>query len=229
MSFSTDPPTMLERTPEPELMDDAAQAEAYAAADFSSTDADFVARFLAGCGAPSKVLDLGCGPGNLALRIAAARPKAQVLAVDGAEAMLARGRARCPEALRPRVRFACHTLPDPSLPRGAFDAVVSNSLLHHLHDPAVLWAAVAHSAAPGAYVFVSDLRRPSSVAEVDALVTTYAADAPEVLRRDFRASLFAAFTPGEIRAQLSAVGWGDWQVEVASDRHVVVCGRVTAP
>ena len=41
-----------------------------------------------------------------------------------------------------------------------FSAVVSNSLLHHLHDPAVLWGAIQTLAAPGALVVVRDLRRP---------------------------------------------------------------------
>ena len=219
---------MLKRTPEPELMDDLEQAVAYDEADFSTTDADFVERFFRFCPEPRRVVDLGCGPGNLALRIAAGCTGAQVLAVDGSEAMLARGRARRVAALEARVRFAAHTLPDATLPQASFDAVVSNSLLHHLHDPGVLWATIAHVAQPGAHVFVSDLRRPSSLEAVDAIVAAYAADAPDVLRRDFRASLHAAFTPDEIRAQLDERGWGNWRVEVTSDRHVVVCGRVPA-
>ena len=155
---------MLKRTPEPELMDDLEQAVAYDEADFSTTDADFVERFFRFCPEPRRVVDLGCGPGNLALRIAAGCTGAQVLAVDGSEAMLARGRARRVAALETRVRFAAHTLPDATLPQASFDAVVSNSLLHHLHDPGVLWATIAHVARPGAHVFVSDLRRPSSLA-----------------------------------------------------------------
>jgi len=60
---------MLQRQVEPELMNATAQVEAYAAADFSQSDQALVAwiahRFPAGLG--DRVIDLGCGPGNIAL------------------------------------------------------------------------------------------------------------------------------------------------------------------
>jgi hypothetical protein len=59
----------------------------------------------------------------------------------------------------------------------------------------------------------------------ESLVVTYAADAPEVLRRDFRNSLFAAFEPKEVAAQLREAGLGTLEVGVVSDRHLAVFGR----
>ena len=225
----------MERVPEPELMDGAEQAAAYAAADFSASDGAVIARlgelFPGGLG--SQVVDLGCGPGNISFRLAELRPApAQVLAIDGAPAMLAlaareleRRRQAQPELPR-RLLFRLSCLPDPALP-GGFSAVVSNSLLHHLHDPAVLWGAVRQLAAPGACIYVKDLRRPADAAAVEALVQRHAADAPPLLQRDYRASLHAAFTPEEVRGQLRAAGLASsLQVAPTDDRYLEVWGRL---
>lgn len=215
----------MERVPEPELMDDAAQAEAYAAADFDAPNAAFVERALglAGpLGAGTRVVDLGCGPGDIALAIAEARPEWSVEGVDGAEAMLAFARRR----IRSNTRFTCGLLPDEPAGSG-FQLVLSNSLLHHLPDPAALWSTVRRVGAPGAQVLVADLFRPPNADAVEHLVATYAADAPPVLEKDFRASLFAAFEPGEVEAQLRAAGLADaLRVEMISDRHLAVSGRL---
>jgi hypothetical protein len=48
---------------------------------------------------------------------------------------------------------------------------------------------VREAARPGALVLIMDLMRPPSAVWAESLVATYAADAPEVLRRDFRNSL----------------------------------------
>jgi SAM-dependent methyltransferase len=214
-------------------MDDPVQARAYDEADFADPHQRVVDAFrlrfpdFGADGAP-RVLDLGCGPGDVTVRFARALPTATVLGVDGAEAMLALGRRRVTAGgLDDRVRLERVHLP---VPPGAwsgrrFDAVVSNSLLHHLHDPAVLWDTVAAVAAPGTVVFVADLRRPADEAGADALVARYASDEPDVLRRDFRASLLAAFTRDEIVAQVAAAGLGHLSVEVDGDRHVLVWGR----
>lgn len=218
----------MQRTPEPELMDEAEQARAYAEADFGETDDLWVALFLERFGpARGEVVDLGCGPGNLTFRLAAACPEARVTGVDGAAAMLALAEARRRSGVpgAERVRFTHALLPAPELPAGAFDAVTSNSLLHHLHDPGVLWREIRRLARPGAAVLVADLRRPATPDEADRLTAIYAGDAPEVLRRDFHASLHAAFEPGEIRAQLSEAGL-DLEIALPTDRHVVIRGRL---
>jgi SAM-dependent methyltransferase len=88
----------------------------------------------------------------------------QVHGVDGAPAMLAAA-ALCHRhhpGLRHRVRLIQGLLPEAALPRHRYDVVFSNSLLHHLDDPQVLWRSVRRWAAPGAPVFIVDLRRPDS-------------------------------------------------------------------
>lgn len=220
----------MERIVEPELMDDEAQARAYAEADFEEPNARFVALFQDFVGvlpAGAAVLDLGCGPGDITLRIAAANAGIEVHGLDGSAAMLAFGHAALDASpvLAGRVRFIEALVPDAALPRDRYEAIVSNSLLHHLHEPETLWQMIRARAAPGAAVLVMDLMRPASEAAAQALVDAYAASEPEVLRRDFFNSLLAAFEPGEVRSQLRAAGLGHFSVEEASDRHLVVRGR----
>lgn len=225
----------MERVPEPELMEGREQAAAYAAADFSASDGAVVARlgelFPEGLG--PRVIDLGCGPGNISFLLAQLQPPpALVLGIDGSEPMLAlavaelRRRTSAEPALADRLRFRrCH-LPDPGLP-GGFSAVVSNSLLHHLHDPAVLWRALGQLGAPGCRIYVKDLRRPADPQAAEALLRRHGADAPPVLQHDYLASLHAAFTPAEVEGQLRAAGLASQlQVAAVEDRYLEVWGRL---
>ena len=218
----------MDRIPEPELMDDPAQALAYARADFEQPHNQFIAQFRQ-CFPdwPGKgfVLDLGCGPGDICRRFAQAFPDVQVHGVDGAAAMLAIGRDDLRAAgLERRVELFKGYLPGAMLPREHYDAVISNSLLHHLHDPLALWQSILHHAAPGALVFVMDLRRPASREDAAALADIYAKSEPEVLRTDFHNSLLAAYRVDEVEAQLLAAGI-DWlRLQAVGDRHIIVHG-----
>jgi trans-aconitate 2-methyltransferase len=217
----------MQRVCEPELMDGAQQAKAYAEADFGATDQAVIARiehlFPAGLG--ERIVDLGCGPGNISFRLAARYPTSAVLGLDGALAMLAIAADRLEAQSQPsRLRFHLAVLPCSDLPAKAFSAVVSNSLLHHLHDPQVLWSTVRQLAAPGAVVYVKDLRRPPSEAAAQALLATHLAGAPAVLQHDYLHSLRAAFTPEEVREQLLAAGLPSLRVSTVEDRYLEVAG-----
>ena len=221
----------MKRRPEPELMDEAEQALAYAQADFSEPNELFL-RLLRelkpGDLTGARALDLGCGPADIVLRFLKAFPEASCDALDGSAAMLdhARGALAAWPGLARRCRLVHDVLPSARLAGGGYDLVLSNSLLHHLHDPGVLWRTVRESARPGALVLVMDLMRPPSASWAEALVATYAADAPEVLRRDFRNSLFAAFEPREVLRQLADSGLETLEVGVVSDRHLAAFGRL---
>jgi ubiquinone/menaquinone biosynthesis C-methylase UbiE len=217
------------RVTEPELMDDPAQARAYAEADFAAAHSRIVETFgvvFPGVEVAGTVLDLGCGPGDISFRFAARFPDSVLIGVDGSPAMihLARCRQARETALGERVRFIEGLIPDVSLPAGPYAAIISNSLLHHLHRPAVLWETIARLAGAGTQIYVVDLLRPPTSAAARRLVETYAAGEPEILRRDFYHSLCAAFEPPEVEAQLVAADLAGLSVAVISDRHLVVHG-----
>ena len=217
------------RVPEAELMDDPTQAQAYAGADFSEPHNRFVDLFRQRCGEPlaAAVLDLGCGPGDICCRFARAFPDCTIHAVDAAAAMLELGRRACQaEQLHERIAFFQAYLPATRLPRQHYEVILSNSLLHHLRDPGTLWDSIRRFGHRGTAVFIMDLLRPESTQAADRLVNLYAAAEPEVLRQDFRNSLCAAYTAEEVSAQLHSHDLGHLQLEVVSDRHFIVFGRL---
>lgn len=220
----------MERVPEPELMNAAEQAAAYAFADFEEPHARFIELFreiFAAEVIDGAVLDLGCGPGDIAIRFVRAFPECVVHGVDGAAAMLAHGRSRLErEGLLGRVRLIEGYLPGAELPLGGYDAVISNSLLHHLRDPLVLWNTLKQYAKPNAPVFIMDLLRPAGREQAQALVDEYAANEPEVLRRDFFHSLLAAYRVDEVADQLRAAGLDGLAVQQISDRHLLIHGSL---
>jgi SAM-dependent methyltransferase len=220
----------MQRILEPELMDEDEQARAYAEADFAEPNERFVGYFDTEIhpAVRGAVLDLGCGPGDIVLRLAKRHQGLTVHGLDGSEAMLhfAVERLSREPALQSRVQFVHGILPGAALPLAKYDAVVSNSLLHHLHEPHVLWNAIREVAAPGAAVLVMDLYRPPSPGAAQEIVEAYSGEEPEVLKRDFFNSLCAAFEPDEVRAQLQSCGLGCLDVRTVSDRHLLVAGRL---
>lgn len=222
----------MKRTPEPELMDTPEQAIAYGGADFSEPNDLFLDLLYKQVGAPradARVLDLGCGPADILINLLKKVPGLRGDALDGSATMLAEAQRRLNAlpGVAKRMRLMCETLPCEHLERATYDLVVSNSLLHHLHEPAVLWDSLKQCAKPAAGVMIMDLMRPASAAWAEAIVATYAADAPEVLREDYRNSLHAAFEPGEVEQQLAAAGLSrQLEVAVVSDRHLAVWGRL---
>ncbi len=222
----------MKRIPEPELMDAVAQAKAYAEADFSESNALFVDLFRKCLGndpATGRVLDLGCGPADIPVRLARAFPEITIDAVDGSESMLRCAREAVEKAgLGERINLARRRLPDERLEMAGYGAVISNSLLHHMRDPVDLWKTIIRCGGLGAAVVVMDLVRPGDQAAVERLVETYAGDAPAVLREDFRASLFAAYTLEEVAGQLQITGLEHLQLELVSDRHLAAWGRLSS-
>lgn len=220
--------TVLDRIPEPDLMDDRAQAEAYDAADFSEPHNAFVEHFKKCFPSFGKghVLDLGCGTADVIIRFAKAFPETDILGIDGAQSMLDIGQKNIRmHGVDGQIRLKKHTIPYPGLSKNNFDAVISNSLLHHLADPLLIWQVIRQYAGPGAPVYIMDLLRPDNTDTAKKFVRMYAADAPRILQEDFFNSLLASYTADEIRQQLLTVRMDYFNMEVISDRHIVVWGE----
>lgn len=218
----------MDRILEPELMDDPQQAAAYAAADFSSENQGFVDRFREYFPDFSEghVFDLGCGPGDIPLRFARLYPKCRLTGVDASGPMIDLAERAVGEAgLSDRISVQCARFEELAGANQA-DAVISNSLLHHLPNPLQFWHKLRSFVKPGSPVLVMDLLRPESPEVAQAIVDRYAQGAPEMLRRDFYNSLLAAFTEDEIGAQLARMNLSRLLIDVVDDRHWVVGGLI---
>ena len=220
----------MKRIPEPELMEGREQARAYARADFEEPHSRFLS--LMQDMFPVRevgpwVTDLGCGAADISIRVAEAYPDCKVHGVDASRAMLDYGhRAIRVAGLEGRVQLHSGYLPGVTFPRPSYDTIISNSLLHHLPDPMILWREVRRLSRPGSGVFVMDLLRPGDRRRARELVRTYCSDEPEILRRDFYHSLLAAYRPDEISDQLRKTDLAHLEVRTVSDRHLLVSGRI---
>ena len=149
-------------------MDDELEAESYASeaalAYLSRIDDTFVEHFVRIGPKEGLVLDLGCGPGTIPIKIASKRKGLEVLGLDLSEAMLqiARKNLRA-SGLGSRVHFQRADAKRLEFPDHTFDGVISNSLLHHLRDPRVVLAEAVRVLKPGGTFLIRDIRRPPEV------------------------------------------------------------------
>jgi len=216
----------MDRILEPELMEEEQQVSAYAKADFREENQGFFERFREYFPdfSDGHLFDLGCGPGDIPIRFARALPNCRVTGVDASAPMIRLAEQAVAEAgLSDRVAFRCERFQDIAGANVA-DAVISNSLLHHVPNPLQFWNRLRQFVKPGSPVLVMDLLRPESTEEARAIVDRYAANEPDILQRDFYNSLLAAFTEDEITSQLARMNLTRLLIDIPDDRHWVVGG-----
>jgi len=217
----------MERQPEPEAMDIAEEAEAYAQADFAEVNAAFVNRLMYFMGKRQSALslDLGTGPGDIPIRIMRHGVRWHIAAADISPPMLRHARGAITAAgLGWAIHAVCADGKAEPFPSGAFDIVFSNSILHHISETEPFWAEVKRVAKRGAFVLLRDLARPPTPEAATDVVRTYSGEESLLLRQEYYRSLLAAYTPEEVRAQLARAGLGVLMVEMVSDRHLDVFG-----
>lgn len=211
---------MLKRVLEPEVMDSVAEARDYDAMDHSQVNRVFVTDFLALWTGRGRILDVGTGTAQIPLELCRQHSAAEVLAIDLAEHMLALGQCNVErEGLTNRLQLARVDAKAMPYADGSFGAVISNSIVHHIPEPALVIAEMVRVLQPAGVVFVRDLLRPATGDEVTQLVRQYAGDANAHQQKMFDDSLRAALTLDEVRRLVAAVGFEPSQVRQTSDRH----------
>lgn len=213
---------MLERILEPEAMDTAEEAADYDAMDHSGPNADFIERLIR-LGAHGLMLDIGTGPGHMPPVIAARLPDARVLGVDLAHEMLAvaeRRRGELDDSVAGRIEYRPADAKRLDLADAHFDTVFSNTILHHIPEPASFLREARRVLKPGGVLLIRDLFRPNDLDQLGDLVDRHAAGCNESQRKLFADSLHAALTPAELRALADACGLADAELVIDTDRHM---------
>ncbi len=209
-------------------MDMQTEVDAYAQANFSDVNQRFVDHVLANAPAekPLRVLDVGCGPADIPIMIANARPQWQILAVDASSPMLQVAAKKAAHQLARNIRFRLADAKQLPSDLGSFDLIISNSLLHHLPDVTGFWQGIKARGTHGTTVILRDLARPASELDARLIVSSYAGSESDLLQVEFYRSLLAAFTVEEVRKQLDAAGLKKLAVQMVSDRHLDVFGTI---
>jgi ubiquinone/menaquinone biosynthesis C-methylase UbiE len=213
---------MLPRILEPEVMDTPEEARDYDAMDHAEVNARFVADFLALHGAcrGGWYLDVGTGTARIPIALAVADPSTRVIALDLAEHMLALARQNIIAAgLAERIVARNDDAKAIADSDARFEAVVSNSIVHHIPEPRTVLAEMVRLVEPGGTLFVRDLERPPSPQALEHLVETYAGQESDRARALFRNSLNAALTLPEIGSLIRELGLPDSCLARSSDRH----------
>ena len=210
----------MQRVLEPEVMDTIEDAVGYDAMDHSEPNAAFVAR-LTELRAHGRMLDIGTGPGHIPLLLCEKCADATVLGIDLSRNMLAiAGQHRAASAFADRVRYCLADAKCLPFPDAHFDAVFSNTLLHHLPNPRPLLVEAWRVLRPGGALLIRDLLRPATQQQLDALVATHTGDATPHQQHLFRASLLAALTPAELWSMVNALNLTGVSLVVDTDHHM---------
>jgi SAM-dependent methyltransferase len=124
----------------------------------------FLARIAADVAAAApdgaRVLEVGCGPGHLSVRLAR-HHGLDVTGLDLDPAMIARARANAEppgNGYQRRPSFLVGDVAALAFPDGSFDLVVSTLSMHHWADPAAGLAEIGRVLRPGAHALVWDFR-----------------------------------------------------------------------
>jgi ubiquinone/menaquinone biosynthesis C-methylase UbiE len=215
-----------ERVPEPEVMDEAAEVEAYTSAaaqayleQIDRTFVGHVARLFPGKEPRGLALDLGCGPGQIPIMMAKRWPALRIVGLDAAPHMIEQARKNAAEA---KVAITFQTFRASSnangsgrLPfdTGTFDLVTCNSVLHHLSAPGDALNEIARVAKPSGAVLLRDLRRPAA-AVITPHIWWYGRHYDGEMKRLYTASVRAAYTVEELGKMLASSKLNDGRSRV---------------
>lgn len=105
-------------------------------------------------GVNERVLDVGCGPGHVARRMA--ETVQEVMGVDRSRAMIRLARRAARRLGRSNVQFECAETEHLPFPSQSFDLVVATTLLYLLRDPLAALREMARVARPGGRIATMD-------------------------------------------------------------------------
>jgi arsenite methyltransferase len=147
--------------PIPSLFDQVPGVYAFCREHLFRDDTERIATALWPSGAPARgaiLLELGCGPGFYARRLAGLFPDLRVIGLDRSAAQLERARARLDEARIGTCRFDLGDATALPYPDASVDAVISARLLAAVEDPARVVAEAYRVLRPGGRCFVAEPR-----------------------------------------------------------------------
>jgi ubiquinone/menaquinone biosynthesis C-methylase UbiE len=185
------------RVLEPEVMEAAEEAAAYNELDrlFGEILFQGFAESAVQMGvAAGRVLDVGTGPGRIAIRIAKLNPRLSIDAVDLSASMLALAERNAREqGVGDRIHFSRGDAKRIPFADGTFDLVVCHNMLHQLPDPLSTVKEIVRVTRPQGALLIRDVRRLPAVF-MNLLLPLYCLRYGRVLRSLTYASYRAGLT-----------------------------------
>ncbi len=188
---------------EPEAMEDNFEAEAYNALATRQSKFLYQPLFdtidkldLKG----GRALDLGCGPGQVAIRLASKYPDMKIIGMDMSDTMLNLARTNAAEKKLDNISFIKGDVKRTPFDDASFDLVYSNFVIHHLPEPIFLFNETARLAGRQGAIIIRDLLRHAPwVIKFQALFSRVFLRYTAVQAKESAESLQASLTQNEIR------------------------------
>jgi ubiquinone/menaquinone biosynthesis C-methylase UbiE len=219
----------MTRIPEPEKMTDEEESF-YSEADYSAPHEKLACEIVRTVGVgKTRALDIGCGPGDVLIRIRKHAPTWSLYGVDLSARMLSFAATSAADRIaidQLQINWVLGNARGSGFDAGEFDVIISNSVLHHIDNPVDFWREVKRLTHDGSSIFVRDLRRPFDQEEARVITERNVGQESEVVKRHYFSSLLSSYTVKEVRAQLNQAEVAGLQVEELEDRYLTVQGRI---
>jgi SAM-dependent methyltransferase len=239
---------MLPRVLEPEVMDTLAEAVDYDSMDHSAVNQSFSEEFLAAMrgiaefgprlnpatpfaqdtsnpqSTPLSVLDVGTGTARIPIALCRLTDRLRITAIDLSAQMLQLGQRNViSHGFERQIRLEQVDAKKLPYPDDTFDALISNSIVHHIPQPIDVVREMLRVLRPGGLFFIRDLVRPPDAEEIATILAKHAGGSNEHQRQLFEQSLHASLTLDDVRDLLRELGLPSAAVTRSSDRHWTIC------
>jgi len=220
--------TNLRRILEPEVMDTLEEAFEYDSMDHSQVNEVFCNDFFAARNLTDgvQILDVGTGTAQIPIAMCKRNSGLKITAIDLAESMLTLGNKNIQTArLEDSITLVQVDSKKMPYPDESFDQVISNSIIHHIPNPVECFKEMIRVTKKDGLLFVRDLLRPDSFAELQNIVNLHAGDATPKQKQLFTDSLHASLSLSEVREMVKLFGFEAFTVIQSSNRHWTFTAR----
>lgn len=119
-----------------------------------------------------RILEVGPGPGYIAIEIAGLLPEVEIIGLDISNTMVEIAGSNANEhGLSERIEFRRGDASEMPFEEASFDFVLSSGSLHHWRKPIQIFNEIYRVLKPGCRALISDVRRDAPEEEVEELVT----------------------------------------------------------
>ncbi len=215
---------MLKRVLEPEVMDTEEDAMEYNSIANDEVNKLFIEEVIASASDIAKtIVDLGTGPAHIPILLAQKNPDYEITGVELAESMITIAKQNINNAgMAKKIKLIKEDIKSTTLENSSFDIVISNSCIHHIHNPIELLSEAKRLVSRGGVIYFKDLLRPQTLEELEAIVVRYASNDTDYQRELFYNSLHAALTLDELNRLSQEAGLLGAKIRQTSDRHWVL-------
>lgn len=152
-------------------MDTPEAAAAYDAMEHGKVDQAFVERVIALGASTGHFLDVGTGPAQIPILLAKACPDLQITAIDLSEEMLKIAEQHVKDAgLSDQITLKLVDAKNLPFPDKSFDGLISNSIVHHIHNALKALIDMGRVIKPKGLVLIRDLIRPETIVDAQGFV-----------------------------------------------------------